>query len=651
MISKLGRVIINPIIGPIVIFSLFIFLFALFYMPKVSQDNQKKSIEADAKVLISHLKSFRDYYTSNVVEKVLHSKKISIDFNHIEQNQTIPLPATILYDLSGIFMKDSDMAFSMYSDYPFPNRSNRKLDRFQQEAIVYLRQNPKDIYAKEEQIDSRKMYRVAIADTFNSQTCINCHNRRVDSPKNNWKLNEVRGIFEVNRELKEDIVLSPKQVNYFLFILLIIVIFALLHYSIVYFRRSGELKNQAIELEKEVEKRTMDLVESNNMLMEYKKAVDASAIVSKTDPNGRITYVNDAFCEISGYEMQELLGKSHNIVRCKDIPSSFYQTMWETIKAKKIFKGTIRNRAKNGDPYYVTSTIVPILDSQNNISEFLSLRYNVTDLELAKKELELVNKNFKDSIEYASLIQDTFIPEDNEFSKFFSEYFAIWEPKDIVGGDIYIFEELRDGNECLLFVIDCTGHGVHGAFVTMIVKAIERHIVARIEHNLDEVVSPANLLGVFNRSMKHLLKQDRDNSLSNAGFDGTILYYNKKEKIVKFAGARSEIYYTQNGELHRIKGDRHSVGYRDSSIDYQFSDRVIDVSMPSTFYILSDGYVDQVGGEKRLSFGKRRLEKLINSIKEQMLNEQKEEFIHALKRYQNHHDRLDDITMIGLKVD
>jgi len=651
VVIKFGKVVINPIIGPIVIFSSFILALSFIYMPQISTQNQKDSIEKDARSLISHLKSFRTYYTNSVVKKVSHLDDLTINFDHKEKSKTIPLPATTIHNLSEIFTKDSEMGFSFYSDYPFPNRANRVLDQFQKDSINYLRNNPNKVYTKEESIDGKKVYRVAVADVFHSQACVSCHNYRADTPKNDWKLGDVRGVFEVNREIQKSFMLSANQVSYLLFVLVAILIFALMHYSVMYIRRGRELKTQANSLEQEVNSRTKDLMQSNKMLLEYKKAVDASAIVSKTDEQGRITYANEAFCKISGYEIEELLGKSHNIVRSPDVDPSFYKNMWETIQSKEVFKGTIQNRSKEGEPYYVATTIVPILDSDNEITEYLSLRYNLTDLEIAKKRLETVNKNLKDSIEYASLIQNTFMAEEQALEKYFDEYFTIWEPKDIVGGDIYLFEELRTEDEALLMVIDCTGHGVHGAFVTMIIKAIERHIVARINSDPSEVVSPANLLGVLNRSIKHLLKQDRDTSLSNVGFDGTILYFNKKEKIVKCASARNEILYTQDNDFHRIKGDRHSVGYRDSDSNYQFSETVVELSSPTTLYVATDGYFDQIGGSKKRSFGRRRFRELAQSIAFDPLNEQKDEFLHRLKRYQDNCDRLDDITLIAVKMD
>lgn len=188
---------------------------------------------------------------------------------------------------------------------------------------------------------------------------------------------------------------------------------------------------------------------------------------------------------------------------------------------------------------------------------------NITeDLDIEKQKAQESNKKISDSIEYASLIQSALIPEKSLFTKYFKDSFTIWDPKDTVGGDIYLFEELRSEDECLLMVIDCTGHGVPGAFVTMLVKAIERQIIAIINSDDSIEVSPAWCLQYFNQTMKKLLKQENSDAISNAGFDGGIVYYNKKEKIIKFSGAETPLFYIENGELKTIKGDRHSIGYK-----------------------------------------------------------------------------------------
>jgi len=384
LIKLLYKAITNPIIGPIVV-SLVVFIFlSVFYMPKLSEQNQHERVVYETSKIISLLKHSRAYYTDNVINKIEKNGSLNINFDHKTDENTVPLPATTVHDLSDILSKSDNIHASFYSSYPFPNRADRVLDSFEKESIEFLSKNPDKIFSKTDVIADKNVYRVAIADVFTSQTCVNCHNSRADSPKRDWKLGDVRGVLEIYVPISEYFILSKEQIWYVIALIGFVVCAFALHYGILYLKREKELINAASLLENQIQKRTKDLHESNQFLLEYKKAVDASAIVSKSDLSGRITYVNDAFCKISGYSREELIGKPHNIVRSYDIDKSFYKELWDTIKSKNIFKGIIKNRAKNSIPYYVAATIIPILDEKGDIVEYLSLRFDITELINAK---------------------------------------------------------------------------------------------------------------------------------------------------------------------------------------------------------------------------------------------------------------------------
>lgn len=124
-----------------------------------------------------------------------------------------------------------------------------------------------------------------------------------------------------------------------------------------------------------------ELIQRNELIESYKKIVDQSAIISKTDVYGNITYVNDIFCKISGYSKDELIGNSHNIIRHPETSKELFEDMWETIKTKKdIWNGIIKNKSKNGKDYIVQTSILPLKDSENNIKEFIALRNDITSL-------------------------------------------------------------------------------------------------------------------------------------------------------------------------------------------------------------------------------------------------------------------------------
>jgi len=134
------------------------------------------------------------------------------------------------------------------------------------------------------------------------------------------------------------------------------------------------------------------------MLKQYKEAIEKSNIISKTDVAGIITFVNDEFCKISGYSEEELIGANHNIVRHPDVDESKFKLLWDTINAKKIYKDTVKNLAKDGSTFYVNTTVIPILDEDENIVEFVAIRYDVTKEvfykeELLRRELELKDLN------------------------------------------------------------------------------------------------------------------------------------------------------------------------------------------------------------------------------------------------------------------
>ena len=148
------------------------------------------------------------------------------------------------------------------------------------------------------------------------------------------------------------------------------------------FRHEGETRYIVL-----MQKLSDEQLSQGNLLEQYKNVVDRSAIVSKTDRAGIITYVNDRFCEITGYTQSELMGQPHNIIRHPDMPSETFRSMWRTILAKQPWYGIVKNRKKDGSSYYVDTVINPIIDCQGEIIEFIAIRYDVTHLETMKNNL------------------------------------------------------------------------------------------------------------------------------------------------------------------------------------------------------------------------------------------------------------------------
>lgn len=184
-----------------------------------------------------------------------------------------------------------------------------------------------------------------------------------------------------------------------------------------------------------------------NLLKQYQKAMDHTLLISKTDPKGIITYVNDKFCKISGYSRKELIGSPHNIVRHPDMPKEFFRDMWATIQAKKTWQGVIKNKAKDGTPYYVHTVIKPILDENKNITEYISLRYVITDIISHKKILDSLLKYY-DSFLIAILKIDDYeyienlYPHEslNELDSEITDHIRKAMPKECAFSDVFSIE-------------------------------------------------------------------------------------------------------------------------------------------------------------------------------------------------------------------
>ncbi|MBT5049055.1 MAG: DUF3365 domain-containing protein [Rhodospirillaceae bacterium] len=169
-----------------------------FFIPPMIADNVRNSAVRSAEETANQFKILRGYYTNNVVKKAVANKALKPSFNHKTEPGSIPLPATLIHDLSTLLEK-RDTSVKLYSPFPFPNRADRKMDSFQKEAWKAVNADPKSSYVREEKDKKgRTIVRVGIADRMVAQGCVNCHNKRSDTPKADWKLNDVRGVLEIS---------------------------------------------------------------------------------------------------------------------------------------------------------------------------------------------------------------------------------------------------------------------------------------------------------------------------------------------------------------------------------------------------------------------------------------------------------------------
>ncbi len=183
-----------------------------FLLPPLLADNVRDGAVRNAQQTVGQFKTLRGYYVKNIVKKVLAmGGRGAID--HANDPNSIPLPATMIQDMSAL-LAEEDTTLDLYSPFPFPNRADRQLDSFQQEAWEFLNANPDEVFTRQEtREDGKEIVRVAMADTMVAQGCVNCHNSRVDTPKNDWQLGDVRGVLEVDAVIDEQLAAGASLSN------------------------------------------------------------------------------------------------------------------------------------------------------------------------------------------------------------------------------------------------------------------------------------------------------------------------------------------------------------------------------------------------------------------------------------------------------
>jgi len=276
-------------------------------------------------------------------------------------------------------------------------------------------------------------------------------------------------------------------------------------------------------------------------------------------------------------------------------------------------------------------------------------RKNNREMEIKNKLLEQKNelivqknKEITDSIEYAKKIQDAMLVSNDKIKQALPESFILYRPRDIVSGDFYWFSKYGY-NKFVLAAIDCTGHGVPGAFMSMLGDSYLKQIIAASKD-----LQANDILKNLHFHIKQALKQEETNN--NDGMDLALCIIDRNENKVYYSGAKSPLVYIENGECHKIKGSPFPIGGKDIKDDENTYDiHEIDATN-KTFYIFSDGYQDQFGGEKGKKFMVKRLMQLFVDNYKCSFTEQKNILENALSSWQGNNDQVDDILVIGFNA-
>ena len=287
--------------------------------------------------------------------------------------------------------------------------------------------------------------------------------------------------------------------------------------------------------------------------------------------------------------------------------------------------------------------------------EYAGLGLGVSLVQALADQQAQKHRQMMDSINYASVIQQSFLQSSRrDMAARLDDYFMVWEPRDVVGGDYYYFVKRDDG--FFVAVIDCTGHGVPGAFMTLIMASALKQVLGTYDlHN------PAALLSAINRQVKESLGQLSDDERqveenievrSDDGMDCAFCWYDNASHTLTFAGAKTPIFVLPRGadEVEVIDGNKKGVGYVSTPLEYEWDNHRVKLKPGSRLYISTDGIIDQIGGPKRICFGKKRFKEQILKHAHKPMVAQRQALLDAFHHWQGENSRRDDVSLFGVHL-
>lgn len=290
-------------------------------------------------------------------------------------------------------------------------------------------------------------------------------------------------------------------------------------------------------------------------------------------------------------------------------------------------------------------------------------RLKNVELKKAYEEIEEKNKNILDSINYAKRIQQAILPSDAEIKKLFPESFVLYQPKDVVSGDFYWIESKNGTN--FIAAVDCTGHGVPGAFMSMIGNTLLNEIV-----NDKGITTPNEILSHLRESIIKSLKQTGNTGENQDGMDIALCAISSTEMgkyRIDYAGAHNPLWIlknpdlkvqdyelspkheTRNYELIEYKADKQPIGIFYGEVK-PFTNHMVELEKGNCIYLFTDGYADQAGGEKGKKFMYKRLQELITNNYHKNMDEQKTLFSNTINEWKGTLEQVDDILLIGIRL-
>ncbi len=411
-----------------------------------------------------------------------------------------------------------------------------------------------------------------------------------------------------------------------------------------------EQANSIMEKNEELLQQKEEIVAQTELLTATNKQLEKLSIVaSRTDnaiiianSRGDIEWVNDAFTRLYGYTLEEFIAIRGSNLRAGSLNPEIDNILNEVIGHHKSVVYTTQNMTKDGFKIWSQTTMTPILADNGDLQYIVVVDANITLIKLAEKEIAKQNKDITDSIRYASRIQAALQPAEKFMKAVIPQYFVINLPRDIVSGDFYWIS--YKNHKTILAAADCTGHGVPGAFMSVLGIASLREVV-----NYLRITDAAEIMSRLREKIIQSLHQRGREGEANDGIDMALCVFDFKNRTLQYSGANKSLFLVRGTHLYEYKPDSYPIGIHEFR-NKPFTNHNIELEINDMLYIASDGYVDQFGGEAGKKFMVKRFKKLLVDISSHPVEEQKLIMENTFLKWKGSHQQVDDVLVLGIKI-
>jgi PAS domain S-box-containing protein len=356
---------------------------------------------------------------------------------------------------------------------------------------------------------------------------------------------------------------------------------------------------------------------------------------------GAISYINPVIESYTGKALSDFLNKSVKEVELDVTVLDKWLNVVEQVNATNNTVATEMDFPSEMGNRVMQVNAIPEFDESNVLESVLVVSHDITDRKMIELEIQNKNKKITESINYAKRIQNAILPNNRVINKALTDSFILYKPRDVVSGDFPWYVQIK--NEIFIAAVDCTGHGVPGALLSLIGYFLLNDIVRS-----RKITEPGKILDLLDEGVTTTLRQDED-STTKDGMDIALCKINLDNNTVEYAGAHRPLYIMKGGVMEEIKGNKFPIGGGIFKNQTNFTNTKFQVAKGDSIYFSSDGYPDQFGGPEGRKFGPKRVREIVEAVYQQPMKDAMQVFDAEWESWRGDTKQTDDVLLIGIK--